>query len=196
MGFAEMIRFSDKFKIIEKECSEICDIYRKKGGISFLYRGSENYYSQFQKIKPRTDRIPTDTNPEMSNYLDELFYKKFGWKPRRTGVFCTGDLMKTYHYGNSSYIIFPKNGFEFIWSNTIKDLYNLLTWNNIQDLFLKNKLKPDKSFEDELNLIINSYKNKDLYKAINSKNEIMIKCDYYYVINNNLSTYLKKELIK
>lgn len=109
---------------IKKECSQIVRIYKRTN--KFLYRGLQttNNFS-FGKIIPRTNRRPKDTPREYSEKADDFFYRKFGWQPRKEGVFAVArfDTARSYSISSHADIIFPANGFKYIWSPEVEDLY-------------------------------------------------------------------------
>lgn len=106
--------------------------------------------------------------------LDGLFYKKFGWKVRSEGVFCTGRKSETLMYG-ITYIIFPKGQFKFVWSPDVLDLY---TWTKGHISSRKGGSKvPD--FES----VVDTYRDDNLSYAIKEGNEVALKCKEYYLID-------------
>ena len=114
-------------EIIKKECSEILNVYEKVGLV--LYRGlkdiayKKEISNNIYKVTPRKDRVPKDTHIFHQEKIDNLFYKKFGWKPRAEGVFATQTKSQTVQYGASG-IFLPVNGYKYIWSPKYKDLYS------------------------------------------------------------------------
>lgn len=93
----------------------------------FLYRGfaTETSPDRMIRKKPRKLRKPKDTSPEIQKVVDKIFMEKFGWKPRAQGVFATSDFYNAemYSRGQLVHIIFPFDGFEYLWSPKIEDLY-------------------------------------------------------------------------
>jgi len=214
MRLKQNIIFDNKFSDIQKKCSEICKAYSKTG--SFLYRASNHIFNDFAQIYPRKDRKTLNMDSKLSIRYDEEFYKLFGWKPRSEAMFCTSDLTEIDIYGDHMYIVFPKNGFSFLWSPDIMDLYSSAIENkdnrstyDIHPATLKWKLtdiNPEelvelgmtkeqyeqsviddwhKEVEKQIKRVPLLYKNTNLPAAIRSGNEVSIKCDYYYVIDNN-----------
>lgn len=109
---------------IKDNCSEILNAYKKAK--MFLFRGinKEKRLDTLIKKKPRKRRKPLDTPKEVQKELDLVFLDKFGWKPRAQGVFATSDYSNAGEYAKSTpHIIFPFDGFEFLWSPKILDLY-------------------------------------------------------------------------
>jgi len=120
---------------------------------------------------------------------------KFGWKPRSTGVFCSGSLNTALFYGpvNS---VWPIGNFKFLWSPKVSDLFSHLTdqvnttehdgWS----YWLDNP--------DGLKAIVDTYTDKNLPKAIDGTAtdmqsfEIMIGCKEYYMVLNEDTFALKR----
>jgi len=107
---------------ISKECSEIIEIYRDIE--VYLYRGINNISGEMGFRIPRRDRLPKDTPIEIQEKLDIEFKKKFGWKARSEGVFVTPRYNTASTYGTGyPVVVFPVNGFKYLWSPVYKDLY-------------------------------------------------------------------------
>ncbi len=100
-----------------------CKQYLKdlKGTSDVLYRGGRG--GEITLITPRTDRHPKDMSPELQELLDDEFDKKFGWRPRSEGVFCSGDYDQAEGYGNAVFTVWPIGKYDFIYSDSINDLY-------------------------------------------------------------------------
>lgn len=165
-------------KELNKNCSEYINIAKK--GTEILYRGTRRTILNYEKFVPRTDRKPTDTPRKTHKILDELFYKNFGWKPRSEGVFATS----TWHVADSvgtAYWFFPVNGFKFIWSACISDLYIFLK--NETDAYFVNH---GEAYDIIKNDVIPAYTDENLFDAMESKNEIMFKCKAYYLVDNDV----------
>ena len=118
------------YDIIQKECSEILELYDRVP--NFFFRGIESIdnkrivYSgrniSIYKVIPRKDRIPKDTFMQVQRKIDNLFYKKFGWKPRSEGVFVTPNESNAMDYGEP-FVFLPANGYKYIWSPKIEDMF-------------------------------------------------------------------------
>ena len=53
-----------------------------------------------------------------------VFYRKFKWKPRSTGVFCTGDKEQAKGYGGLA-TVWPIGNFKYIWNPEIRDFLDV-----------------------------------------------------------------------
>jgi len=157
------------------QIQEDCKYYFDRNGRPLhslpVYRGTFPPISTIKTITPRKDRKPTDTPKEIHNKLDSLFQKKFGWKVRSEGVFVTGS-----------------RSFKYIWSPSISDLTVYLERgvHVLMRVHGKEKIimEPEE-YNKILKNTVNKYKSTDFEDAILSRNEIMIKCDKYYLINEN-----------
>jgi hypothetical protein len=95
--------------------------FRKTGG--FLYRGiPENQAIPLVHIGTSpTRRLPIGQSYKAQETLDDIF-KLVGFKALRgNSLPTTTDLSFADHWGEI-YLIFPINGFNFVWSNQIPDI--------------------------------------------------------------------------
>ena len=183
-------------ELIDKNCKPI--LKELKGHI--LYRGIKKLHSPCYKIQTREDRKPTDTPKAIQKIFDDICQNLYGWKPRASGLFVSGDKFQANAYGNI-YTIWPIGNFKFIWSAKIRDFYTTLKYEvikyredreseaikvNIGEymrfLNLSNSdIFEIREFKDEITkLIKRSYIDENLYRATLSANEIMISCKEYY----------------
>ena len=237
---------SDIKDILLKDCKYFLKEVKKSNGL--LYRGKEDHIESIELFKNRiADRKPKDTQKHIHDEFNLLFKKKFGW-PVRNGIFVTSDKGLAEEYGHPN-IFFPKGDFDFVWSDSIKDLYSdeiensiigiefynvydgyeweeefgeggngnwtykgkKISYNKYSDNIL-DILGIDEEDYDEADLewvpdveeeewyiksegefsnrvkelyksIVNRYTNKNLLKAMKSKNEISFNCKEYYLIN-------------
>lgn len=123
----KLLTYEEGIELVKEECSEIISIYKKAGSV--LFRGTKSERrkpidddNKIYKVVPRKRRNPKDTDKETQKILDNLFNQRFGWKPRSHGIFAAG-LQSSQYYG-IPHGFFPVNGFEYIWSPKIDDLYN------------------------------------------------------------------------
>jgi len=112
--------FEEFTELVKRDCSEF--LKEIKSSKAFLYRGIKGVSDDMGIKTPRADRKPKDTSAKGHKYLGDLFKKHHGWNPRKEGVFCFADEFSTHYYGKS-YIIFPINGYKYLWSSNISDLY-------------------------------------------------------------------------
>jgi hypothetical protein len=122
-----------------------------------------------KKITPRTDRYPKNSSQELHDIFDNGLKKIFGWKPRSEGVFVYPIHKLSNISGPRAYLFYPIGEFKYIWSPKIRDLYN------IQTDAINNPEKFIKMYIDK-NLL------KSFKGQLNHSNEIMFKCDSYYLV--------------
>lgn len=121
--------------VLEKFCRPFINEMQRTGLKDWFYRGSHHVGSKKMiKMKPRSDRKPSDMVESMQEYLDDLFYQKFKWRPRSEGVFTTGkkSVAKNYSSGGGTGIFLPigKN-YKYVYNPNIADLYSELDDNAI-----------------------------------------------------------------
>jgi len=130
----EFIRKS--IKTLKDECGPY--IRDASDAKRFLGRWIKQEFRGINKIKPRTDRKPTDTPKWLHVYMDKLFFKKFGWKPRSEGVFALA--VNKIEYMTSYYPVFPIGEYGYIWSPKVTDLYMTLK-DKFDDTYKDSNLK-------------------------------------------------------
>lgn len=162
-------------------------------GLKTIPQGNQLLY----KKDVRVDRKPTDTPVPIQQYLDQTFQQQFGVPFRSKAMYTTGSRLAASYYGTLC-IVFPIGQFKYLWSSEVEDLFG-----RIRDRVLEQS--DDESFElfassisqhyqthgelthdveemiddilDEAN-----YQDDQLKQAIQSRNEIMIATDQYYII--------------
>ena len=157
--------------LLQKDCKP----YIKQIKNDLLYRGSYKSNPGIVKVTPRKDRRPMSIHPKVQEILDNFFNKKFGWKPRSTGVFCTGDFSQAGQYGTAAYSFWPIGPFKFLWHPEVSDLFESL-WDiqNSWGYWIDNP--------QILENFVKGYSDKNFQKAIQSKHEIMVSCKKYYLV--------------
>ena len=185
-------------KKIKKECQPFL---KEIHGAGFLWRGSDRSTRKgIEIIVPRKDRHPKDMPKVTHDMIDKILKKKFGWKPRSEGVFCSPvpSVAQLYGLDNYVYLIFPRGPFKYLWSPEIYDLFTELKRENL--LFHDKPDKKDIRFTydyEDFKKILDTYTDKNLKEAIKRGVEITIKCNSYYFVED-WYTFQKpiKELIK
>lgn len=152
---------------IKKKCSEILKYLNRN---VLLYRGTNKEIEDVEYFIPRKDRKPFDTDLKVHRAFDAFLWGKFKWMPRSEGVFASGSQRHSY---GRVYYFFPVNGFKFVWSPIIFDLFT-----ETKGIDLKSK-----GGQVVFNKLVNSYKDNDLKEAILSEKEISFKCDGYYMVD-------------
>jgi len=180
--------------MIKKNCKPFLKVWNKR---YFLYRGGD-FSTFFGKKDVRTNRKPLGTYKELHDILNDLFYKKFGWKPRSEAMFCTGSDEIATDYG-TPYIVFPIGDFKYLWSPKIFDLFtemannSLIHTSNILAIRAGRGFINDAPIDDLIKMrdkamkeLVDTYISNDINRAIALGNEIMIGCKSYYYLRTNL----------
>jgi hypothetical protein len=195
--------------ILRDKCAPFLKELKKHRYYYMLYRGSKKHIpDDIMLVKSRKDRKPKDTPPKLSKILDDMFFKKFGWRARSEGVFATPSFDSCSYYGCRS-MFFPVGQFKYVWSPDIKDLYGHLDW-RIQTYFdakpsyildveynIYDEIGSNLSFDDwkeqfdikeylmgKIRELIEMYTNKGISRALESDCEMSFKCKEYYLVNN------------
>jgi hypothetical protein len=165
-------------QLIKKDCQPYINILKKLSFKYYLLSGRQLGYGSlnFDKKKIRTDRKPKDTPIEIHEWIDDWFYKKFGIKARSSTLFCTSDKSFAISYGKI-YYIFPIGDFEFIWNTKKQDLYNRAYMDRGIDKYI------DYFMTDYAPYYVKGHKKE----ALKLRNEIMLYCKEYYILNSKNS---------
>jgi hypothetical protein len=131
---------------VKSECSEYLKLNKatilKSDGLGGLWRGtsfgSEKASPLFSQV-PRTDRRPMNLAVSFHNLANDYFKRKFNFKYRSSGVFCSQVFATAKQYGSPDFIL-PTNGYQLCSSKKVYDFYVLVTdpfddsWGDINDL--------------------------------------------------------------
>jgi hypothetical protein len=195
MKINEIISSSDEklyelCSTLKEQCSEFLD--EMKQAKRFLYRGISSDKPYFEANSPPY-RNPQGQSIQYQNLLDICLKMNGFGALRSNSICCTSDLKHATAFANS-YLIFPKNGYEFTWSPIIEDiggsdkLYDILTF-----LYRKNsesvEFKPSQLMIKECR-----FKNRDMTSALKSENEISIHGKYIaiaYKYKNDVGVFLQ-----
>lgn len=116
------------FRTLETECSEFIPIMQQAGKL--LYRGTRDDVPQYEG-RSREDRSVKDSNAEISAKFDEMLAALGVKALRSNSIYTTTSYGFASSYGHNVYMIFPKNGFNFLSTND-SDLI-LSNWEPITD---------------------------------------------------------------
>jgi cell fate (sporulation/competence/biofilm development) regulator YlbF (YheA/YmcA/DUF963 family) len=119
--------------ILETECSEFIPAMQQAGKL--LYRGTRDHVHQYEG-RSREDRQVKDSNQEISRKFDETLMALGVKALRSNSIYTTSSYGFASSYGYNVYMIFPKNGFNFLSTNK-RDLI-LEKWSQLMD---QDKLK-------------------------------------------------------
>ena len=177
----------DRIKI---ECSDAYRAYQNTK--TALYRGvkvNDGLFSGFFKLfkpkqdlniylgKPRENRKPLGSDSYMQRAFDEVFQEKGFTALRSNSIFCTGSSGMAGDFGRT-YIIFPKNGFSFTWSPSVKDLYVETRGTAITSREYKANPAVLKQKVEEF-VDSRKYSNTNFEEALLSRNEILVNGEFY-----------------
>jgi hypothetical protein len=140
-----------------------------------LFRGVHDMEDGVIRVPCPVSRAPKDLSFENHKIADEWFLDNTGVRFRSNAFFTTGRIEEAFGYGELG-IMLPVGKFDFCWSPNIKDLYIAIRENVQHDA---------ESGEDFVirTLIEGDYRlNWNLKAAIASHKEVMVHCDYAYLV--------------
>jgi hypothetical protein len=161
---------ADFARIILKDCAPFVadlggDLMKHK-----LWRGIEGA-PEFGTRKVRKDgRIPMSTSRSDHHVINDWFTVNFGL-PWRNGAFTTGEYQLARAYGKLN-LIFPKGEYKILWNPAVIDLYNVMS--------ASGKVLEDNEIIDQLDQLKPGFRTDGIQEAIQSGREIMLWCDEYY----------------
>lgn len=174
---------------IQQECKPFLKDIKNAAGTLFRADGKSAGRPVWKKTI-RKNRIPSDTDVDVSEGIDDLFYKKFGWKPRSQGLFCWPHFFDRGVVARM-WMVFPVGNYKYIWSDTVDDLYPVVT--SMEDNIINYEWEDtDHSeivktiIEEFENIYLNSYTDKKIKMAIKYGNEVMVGADHAYMIKPEL----------
>lgn len=187
--------------IIMEDCKPFIEALRKANMKDvLLYHGVLEIKSEIIKLKPFKKREPKDTPLVIQKKVDAILFKKFGWRPRKSGVFTTTSDWQAGEYGDL-FLFFPIGEFEYVYNPNIEDMYGFLSYDTEPTIIENGKLC-DVDFDGnaittkDINKVIEeltkNYQNDNFKEALESRAEIMFKCDSYYLVNSSYEDKLKE----
>jgi len=171
-----------------------------------LLRGSAQPYDTLTKIKVEQRPKPMSMDAEDHQISNEWFKEKFNVAARTNTVFVTTNRGLASKYGSIHYV-FPVGKFSIINSNNYTDLFLEMGWMQKAEIYKKKFGIPEgydlesykgvkKFLEDvkaespskykEIVLAIlenGDYEKNNFKEAFRNGNEIMLKCNSFYIIN-------------
>lgn len=193
------LSYDEMKELLYKDCGKYIQLI--KDSPKMYKRSAAKNPKSIDKRNVRRNRRPVDTPLVLHNMLDNFLYNKFGWYPRSDGLFVwtTPKMRKT----TGEYWTFPIGKFSVVWNTNIKDIFYTLgdwlmdnydiTWN----WFVR---KPKESKEQILNEFFEEQKNKlfqeytdNILQSLRIPHsvEVMVNCEYYYLINQNYDDYMR-----
>lgn len=199
-------------EMIRKECQPFLKDWKATGLQHnwSLLRGLKEGKNLYYRKQVRQDRRPKDSDDSDSKVFDEWLFKKFGIHGRTQCIFCTSDGDDAGGYG-PIYYVFPIGKYDILWSMKYRDVWgdifndpemdpNLinhpgeLNWLDLSfigkrlniDIMALSPSEQQKIWVEErdksMERIMRTYKKGDLKGALQSKNEIMVKCNEYFAV--------------
>jgi len=163
-------------------------------GTGFLKHGTRMLPTNFAINTFREREGPRDSPNSLHNEVNALLKKKFGF-PYRNGLFTSGKWTQAANYGPVG-VVFPIGKFEWLCNSEIDDLTGNFEMRMDHIKHVDKELYYDTRSEmaieqilQELNSSTTWYHNRDLESCIGFGTEIMIKCDKFYIMDQNGDAY-------
>jgi hypothetical protein len=208
------MNYEDIISLLDKNCKPF--LKEMKAGKNFLLRLSPKYAVKMDIIVStiRKNRKPTDTPIHIHNEMDDMLKNKFGWKPRSEGLFTwiskrKGSKDKFWiHNLNRARLVFPVGAYKYVYSPTIRDVYNVYErfqetadYSDLDYRDSKRKVnKIDKKIDDNFldwfwEKGLPSYTNRDFAKVplIRDNIELMLSAPVVYLLSPELIPLLNDE---
>ena len=189
------------------DCNSYIETIKKCEKGKLLHRGFKQNYDKIKLIEHNWNRQPVDTPDHIHDMVNEWFVEYHGWKARN-GVFCVGNNKKTV-YG-TNYLLFPVGDFNYLYNKNVNDLFgdhememydSYLPEEDIEDMWFQHCGDDEKCIDDNIayskfyDEIIEEYR-EEFYKHLKNivkqyqdnnicetfRQEIIVKCDEYYLI--------------
>ena len=147
------------WQLLETECSDFIPVMQSAQKV--IYRGVSSVESVFEG-RSREDRTPKDSNKQVSAAFDQAL-SELGVKALRSNsIYTTSNENFASTYGWNVYMIFPKNGFDFL-GTSIRDLI-LEDWTQLADMdAAKSMLRELDNWGKDNS---DNWRNTDLYRNI------------------------------
>lgn len=174
--------------MIQRDCGEYLSMVEDPFS---LYKGSKEEY-RFEKKAVRLEgRKAVEMNPMHKVAINKVWTEQFG-APFRDSLFVFGDAGDAEFFGTAHYV-FPIGKFEFLWSPKVWDLNyktrSMIIHTDLDDSDPGTGSSEMKDVRRLMKAVQNAgYQNTDLEDAIDSGNEIMIRCKEYYIMEANYAT--------
>jgi hypothetical protein len=158
-------------KFLKEHCQSW--LSQTNNGYLTVYRGLKGLGEEADNLAfikdVRLDRKPKDTAPSLHNLFNDLIAKAGKVANRSNSMFVTGSPSRAKEYGKL-FVIFPIGNFNYTWSYEYEDWYNDAPADDPEfEYFFPKYIEGD---------------DDTLKKAVESNNEIMIKCKAAVYIND------------
>ena len=176
----------DVMETLQADCKEmLAYMMKKKIWFSRYYKG---HNPGLRKVIPRVDRQPLDTPKYLHDMMDKIFFDKFGWRVRSSGVFTWPQDKYALHGGDPrGDAFFPIGKLQAVFDRT----------NDIEDLFLwvKEKWLDVRRTTKEGKNIPNFYKLGEI-KDSDDPDHIEIRDRYFNIIKTELEKHYISDISK
>ncbi len=200
MKFGLYLTEDDNQKTLDEFKKNTSQWFKEMGDVK-LWRGTKHRIKDIKKLTSRVDRRPLDTPKEVHDWFDDAFKKEFGWKPRSSGVFTCPSKFHVEVFGKP-YLIYPINGYKYIWSKHISDLTNYLE--NIRILVqpternhqLGENWYDKKILKEYTEATMSLYTDKNLKNSRGTSVEVTLYCPngYYLMDKQYYSEYIENKV--
>jgi hypothetical protein len=181
--------------MLEQNCQQIVDIYKKLNNGRVLFRGEHDYYDE-QVRDIRINRKPVQMRRDYAEIIQEAYTDLNITAHRQNSIFTTPMRGRAEDWGNA-YIVFPYDGFQFSYfENLVNGQYAYVTFDNllrdsIYELRLAANLRYDEAYLIDENwedlvyevmqtIIALEPRTSDLPYAINNNCEVLIAGTRYH----------------
>lgn len=203
MDFLNFMKKDDSEREIVQFIKDNCKPYLKETkGKLFLWRGYKKNIKEYTTLKSKTRTKSKFSSQELFIAIDDTFESIFGWRPRSESIYVSNSYSMAKAYG-LPYLFFPIGVYKYIWSPTIKDLYEYGVDKNYIIKDNRNKESSNielinKSIEDGTfhRFAKKHYINSDIKMCADNcvRNEIMFGCRSYVLVNSSYKHVLMEEL--
>lgn len=135
LGEEQQNFFNDFWPLVLRDCKPFLKELTKGGNTNLLYRGSNTLRDLAGWKATRKDRRPMSTHHASQDIIDEIQYDLYGWKPRSSGIFASGNANVASQYGQR-YVIFPAGKLQFIYGQA-KDSFDFWKSDKVAAAVLK-----------------------------------------------------------
>jgi len=175
-----------------KQIKQDCQPFLKEAGANKLglYRGIDQPWNTPAKKLLLTkrvrldDRAPLGMSYQFQKGVNNYFEQEFG-QPFRFSALGIGSRLATGTFGNAHWM-FPIGDFTFLWSPRVKDLNRTMWDNSLIDHREENPKKVKRIIDEFWPKM--DYRTTDLPAAIESRSEIMIRCQTYHALHYDIVT--------
>lgn len=168
---------------IQQECKPFLRDIKNAAGTLFRIDKKNKYKPVWKKIT-RKNRKPLDTPKKYHKVVDKLFLEEFGWKARSEALFCWSKFFSD-DTAQKMWMVFPAGDYKYLWSEKVFDLWNILGNYTETPKQLKEVFKRE---------IVPGYHEDKIKLAIRYGGEVMVKCDYSYLIRPELMEQVNEML--